>query len=123
MSEDFIRQREIDIGFLEGHSPTSTLSPATPSLLFNLATVRTDLGHWKAAAAAWRRALALTPRDADAYRSAAGQLTRGARLDDALPLYGHAAALDPTNWHNHYSRAHAALRIAHVASAAASARE
>ena len=133
------------------------LNPLAPSMLANLATVRTDLGHgkaecpvklqppswpqsldypgiqarvWtlarrssltltaprpgKAAAAAWKRALALTPNDAASYRSAASALTRLGRLDDALLAYGHTAKLDPTNWQHHYSRAHVAFQLAHV---------
>jgi len=37
------------------------LSPATPGMMQNLATVRSDLKQWKGAVGAWRRALALVP--------------------------------------------------------------
>ena len=91
------------------------LNPASPGMLANLATVRTDLGHWRAASTAWRRALILTPNDAAGYRSAASALQRGSRLEEALPLLAHTARLDPANWHAHYAHASTLLRLGYAA--------
>ena len=99
------------------------LNPSSPGMLQNLATVRSDLGEWKAAASAWRRALALTPRDAAGYGAAAATLQRGKRPADALPLMRQAASLEPTNWQLHYAHAHHSLKLAfgpvHAAAVAA----
>ena len=89
------------------------LNPQSPGMLQNLAIVRSDLGQWKAAASAWKRALALRPNDAEAYRNAF-QATKNAKgALAALPYLGHAAALDSLNWQHHYSHAHGYLEEAY----------
>jgi tetratricopeptide (TPR) repeat protein len=90
------------------------LNPSSPGMLMNLAIVRADLGQWKASAKAWRRALTLSPGDASSYRAAFGATKRAKGARAALPLLSHAAALDPTNWQNHYSAAHGYLHQAYV---------
>ena len=93
-------------------SAGAKLSPHSPGMLMNLAIVRTDLEQWKGAASAWRRALALRPNDAQAYRAAFAPVKRGKGAAAALPLLAVAARLDPTNWQNHYTSAHAFLHEA-----------
>ena len=97
---------------LEVLTTGAKLNPASRGMLQNLATVRSELGQYKGAASAWRKALTLWPDDADGYRSAftATKQARGARA--ALPLLSHAARLDPRNWHHHYSAAHGYLHEA-----------
>eukprot|EP00966_Prymnesium_polylepis_P202124 4682741-Prymnesium_polylepis.1 len=60
------------------------INPAAPSMLRNLATVRTDLEDWKGAAATWRRALVLDPSSAESYRVAAGVLQKAGRPAEAI---------------------------------------
>ena len=90
------------------------LNPGSPGMLMNLAIVRADLEQWKGSASAWRRALALDPTNAGAYRAAFGAVKNAKGAAAALPYLAHAAALDPTNWHNHYTSAHAYLHEAYL---------
>ena len=88
-------------------------NPSSPGMMMNLAIVRTDLAQWKGAANAWKRALALQPNDAQAYRAAYKAVKHAKGGVAALPLLAQAARLDPTNWQGHYSSAHALLHEAY----------
>ena len=89
------------------------INPASPGMLMNLAIVRTDLQQWKGAASAWRKALAIRPNDAQAYRAAFAPTKRAKGSAAALPLLAAAARLAPNNWHYHYTNAHALLHEAY----------
>lgn len=101
-------------------SAGAKLNPSSPGMLQNLATVRTDLGHWKGAASAWRKVLAMRPDDPDAHRAAFGATKNAKGARAALPLLARAARLDPLNWHHHYSAAHGYLHEAYYADAISS---
>ena len=90
---------------------TSCTASPTTGITYSVATVRTELQQWKGAAAAWQAALRLSPdATTGTLRAAAVSLEKAGRLDEALPHYARAAAVDPANWQQHYAQAHFLLQ-------------
>jgi tetratricopeptide (TPR) repeat protein len=97
---------------------TTELLPQDAEAHGNLAAALRDQGHWGAALASWRRALAIQPNDVETLVDAADAARALGMARDAVPLYQRALQIAPKRIEVRNNLGNAFLELAQYAEAA-----
>jgi tetratricopeptide (TPR) repeat protein len=97
---------------------TTELLPQDAEAHGNLAAALRDQGHWGAALASWRRALAIRPNDVETLVDAADAARAHGMARDAVPLYQRALQIAPKRIEVRNNLGNAFLELAQYAEAA-----